>query len=212
MSTAELGQLRKIAGGTSRAARLRAAASLAAAVDERDAYMERHSFAVGELAARLAARLGLDETAVELTRLAGRLHDIGKLAIPEDVLRKRDPLTDDERRLLQRHCQIGFRMLDSLGVEPLATWVLHHHERWDGGGYPAGLSGDAIPLGARIIFIADAFDAMTTDRVYQDAISPEDALEELERCAGSQFDPEIVGTLRRHLSDPRVKRRARPRS
>jgi diguanylate cyclase (GGDEF)-like protein/putative nucleotidyltransferase with HDIG domain len=197
---AELGQLRTIADDTNRAARLHAAASLAAAVDERDAYMERHSLAVGELAAGLAARLGLDAATVELTRLAGRLHDIGKLAIPEDVLRKRRPLTDDERRLLQRHCQIGFRMLDSLGVEPVASWVLHHHERWDGTGYPSGLAGTAIPLGARIIFAADAFDAMTTDRVYQHAIPQEAALEELDRCAGTQFDPELVAALRDHLT------------
>ncbi|MDQ3875394.1 MAG: diguanylate cyclase, partial [Actinomycetota bacterium] len=109
VDSAEIGHLRRIADDTNRAARLRAAASLAEAVDERDAYIERHSFAVGELAARLAARLGLDASTVELMRLAGRLHDIGKLAIPEDILRKRGPLTKEERKLLQRHCQIGFR-------------------------------------------------------------------------------------------------------
>ncbi|MDQ3867723.1 MAG: diguanylate cyclase [Actinomycetota bacterium] len=200
-SAAEMGQLRQIADETNRAARLRAAASLAKAVDERDAYMERHSFAVGELAARLAARLGLDVATIELTRLAGRLHDIGKLAIPEDILRKHGPLTREERALLERHCQIGFRMLDSLGVEPVASWVLHHHERWDGTGYPSGLAGTEIPLGARIIFTADAFDAMTTNRVYQSAISQRQALEELERCAGTQFDPEIVATLRADLAE-----------
>ncbi|MDQ3859653.1 MAG: diguanylate cyclase [Actinomycetota bacterium] len=202
-SAAEMGQLRQVADETNRAARLRAAASLAKAVDERDAYMERHSFAVGELAARLAARLGLDVATIELTRLAGRLHDIGKLAIPEDILRKHGPLTREERALLERHCQIGFRMLDSLGVEPVASWVLHHHERWDGTGYPSGLAGTEIPLGARIIFTADAFDAMTTNRVYQSAISPRQALEELERCAGTQFDPEIVATLRADLAEAR---------
>jgi diguanylate cyclase (GGDEF)-like protein/putative nucleotidyltransferase with HDIG domain len=204
-SAAEMGQLRKVADETNRSARLRAAASLAKAVDERDAYMERHSFAVGELAARLAARLGLDVGTIELTRLAGRLHDIGKLAIPEDVLRKQGPLTAEERALLERHCQIGFRMLDSLGVEPVASWVLHHHERWDGRGYPSGLAGTEIPLGARIIFTADAFDAMTTDRVYQRAISSDEALDELDRCAGTQFDPAIVAMLRADVTDIRNK-------
>ena len=197
---AKLGDLRQVADDSDRANRLRAAGSLAQAVDERDAYTGRHSFAVGELAARVAVRLGLEPADVELTRLAGRLHDLGKLAIPEEILRKRGALTAEERRLLERHCQIGFRMLDSLGVEPVARWVLHHHERWDGGGYPSGLAGEDIPLGARIIFVADAFDAMTSNRVYRLGTSRERALAELERCAGSQFDPEIVEAFAAELS------------
>jgi diguanylate cyclase (GGDEF)-like protein/putative nucleotidyltransferase with HDIG domain len=197
---AEMGELRQIANESNRTARLRAAASLAQAVDERDAYMGRHSFAVGELAANIARRLGLDAPTVELTRLAGRLHDLGKLAIPEDILRKQGPLSDGERNLLQRHCQIGFRMLDSLGVEPVASWVLHHHERWDGDGYPGGLAGEEIPLGARIIFIADAFDAMTSDRVYRRGVPRDRALAELERCAGTQFDPELVDAFREEFA------------
>jgi HD-GYP domain-containing protein (c-di-GMP phosphodiesterase class II) len=94
--------------------------------------------------------------------------------------------------VLERHPQIGFRMLESLGVEPIADWVLHHHERWDGTGYPDGMRGEDIPLGARIIFVADAFDAMTSERVYRDSLSERDALAELERCSGTQFDPAIV--------------------
>ena len=198
---AELDELRRLAGEPDRTARLRAAASLAQAVDERDAYTGRHSFAVGELAGRLASRLGLAPADIELTRLAGRLHDLGKLAIPEDVLKKRGPLSEHERRLLERHCQIGFRMLDSLGVEPVASWVLHHHERWDGDGYPSGLAGPAIPLGARIIFVADAFDAMTSDRVYRRGVSSRSAVAELERCAGSQFDPQVVAAFKAELGD-----------
>ncbi len=193
--SAQMGDLRRVADQTDRNARLRAAASLAEAVDERDAYMSRHSIAVGDLAARLAGRLALDPGTVELIRLAGRLHDLGKLAIPEEILRKRDPLTDEERALLQRHPQIGFRMLDPLGVDPVAGWVLHHHERWDGGGYPSGLAREDIPIGARIIFIADAFDAMTSDRVYRRGIRRERALAELERCAGTQFDPDLVAAF-----------------
>ena len=113
-----------------RAARYRAAESLAKAVDERDAYTGSHSQRVGEYSARIARRLGADEPGVELTRLAGNLHDLGKLAIPEEVLRKSSSLSDAERLMLERHPQIGFKMLESLGVEPVAEWVLHHHERW----------------------------------------------------------------------------------
>jgi diguanylate cyclase (GGDEF)-like protein/putative nucleotidyltransferase with HDIG domain len=195
----ELKQLQQLAEGTDRAARYRAAASLAKAVDARDAYTGDHSTRVGELAARIARRLGVDEQQVELTRLAASLHDIGKLAIPEEILRKSSDLSDSERLVLQRHPQIGYRMLESLGVEPIAEWVMHHHERWDGDGYPDRLRGEDIPLGARIIFVADAYDAMTSERVYRERLSPLEALEELERCSGSQFDPVIVDAFSEEL-------------
>jgi diguanylate cyclase (GGDEF)-like protein len=191
----ELRTLKRLAAAEDRAVRYRAAASLAKAVDARDAYTGSHSHRVAELAGRVAARLGLPADEVELTRLAARLHDLGKLAIPEDLLRKPGPLTGSERRVLQRHPQIGFRMLDSLGVEPLAKLVLHHHERWDGNGYPDGLAADEIPLGARIIFAADAFDAMTSERVYRRRLARDQALAELTRCAGTQFDPRVVTTV-----------------
>ena len=195
----ELKQLQQLAEGTDRAARYRAAASLAKAVDARDAYTGSHSERVSELAARIARRLGLEEPQIELTRLAASLHDLGKLAIPEEILRKPSALNESERLVLQRHPQIGHRMLESLGVEPVADWVLHHHERWDGDGYPNRLRGDEIPLGARIIFVADAYDAMTSERVYRDPLAPRDALEELERCSGSQFDPLIVDAFAEEL-------------
>jgi diguanylate cyclase (GGDEF)-like protein/putative nucleotidyltransferase with HDIG domain len=197
----ELAELRRLAEGPDRAARLRAAASLAHAVDARDAYTGSHSYMVGELAARVAKRMGLESEQVELARLAGSLHDLGKLAIPEEILRKPGPLNEAERLVLERHPQIGFRMLDSLGVEPIASWVLHHHERWDGDGYPDRLGGDAIPLGSRILFVADAYDAMTTDRVYRSKLSHDRAISELERCAGTQFDPEIVAALLEELEE-----------
>jgi diguanylate cyclase (GGDEF)-like protein len=178
-----------------RAARHRAAESLAKAVDERDAYTGSHSQRVGDYSARIARRLGADEPGIELTRLAGNLHDLGKLAIPEEVLRKPNSLSDAERLMLERHPKIGFKMLESLGVEPVAEWVLHHHERWDGAGYPNRLVGDQIPLGARIIFVADAYDAMTSERAYRGALTQHDAIAELERCAGTQFDPAVVKAL-----------------
>jgi diguanylate cyclase (GGDEF)-like protein len=195
----EIKQLQQLAEGRDRAARYRAAASLAKAVDARDAYIGSHSDRVGELAARIARRLGVEESEVELTRVAASLHDLGKLAIPEEILRKPGALNTSERLVLQRHPQIGHRMLESLGVEPIAEWVLHHHERWDGAGYPNRLRGEEIPLGARIIFVADAYDAMTSERVYMEARSPSDALEELERCSGSQFDPAIVDACSEEL-------------
>ena len=191
----ELAELKRLAAGPDKAARYRAAASLAKAVDARDTYTGSHSERVSELAARVAVRIGLDAEQVELTRLAGSLHDLGKLAIPEEILRKPSTLTDSERLVLERHPQIGFRMLDSLGVDPVADLVLHHHERWDGAGYPDGQRADGIPLGARIIFVADAYDAMTSDRIYRPKRSSEAALAELRRCAGTQFDPGIVAAF-----------------
>ncbi|HEX2110703.1 MAG TPA: diguanylate cyclase [Gaiellaceae bacterium] len=196
-----MGELRRLAHQRDRRVRFLAAAGLARAVDARDAYTGEHSAEVGELAARIAARMGFESDEVELVRLAGSLHDVGKLAIPEDVLRKPGPLNEAERLVLERHPQIGFRMLDSLGVEPVATWVLHHHERWDGAGYPERLSGDDIPLGARILFVADAYDAMTTGRVYRGPLTHEEAVCELERCAGTQFDPNVVEAFKRELGE-----------
>jgi diguanylate cyclase (GGDEF)-like protein len=191
----DLPLLKRLGASRDRAARYRAAAGLAQAVDARDTYTGSHSKRVGELAARIAARMGVAEEEIELLRLAGSLHDLGKLAISEDLLRKVAPLTDDERAVLQRHPEIGFRMLEGLGVTPVAEWVLHHHERWDGRGYPDRKAGEQIPLGARILFVADAFDAMTSERVYRHRLDPAEALAELERCAGTQFDPEIVSAL-----------------
>jgi diguanylate cyclase (GGDEF)-like protein len=191
----ELAELRRLAGAKDRQARLRAAASLASAVDARDAYAGNHSQRVAELAVRLAARIGLSGEELELTQLAGSLHDLGKLALPENLLRKPSPLTEPEWTVLKEHTSLGSRMLESLGIGSVADWVLHHHERWDGTGYPDGLAGTEIPLGARILFVADAFDAMTSDGLYGKPCSPDEALSELVLCAGTQFDPSVVAAL-----------------
>jgi diguanylate cyclase (GGDEF)-like protein len=175
--------------------RLRAAASLADAVDARDAHAGAHSRRVGDLAALIGTRLDVDAEQIELLRLAGHLHDVGKLAIPEELLRKEDPLSGAELVVLQRHPEIGFQMIESLGLGPVADWVRYHHERWDGQGYPKGLAEEKIPLGARIIFAADSWDAMTSDRTYRRGLSIEQALEEIESLSGSQFDPEVVRAL-----------------
>jgi diguanylate cyclase (GGDEF)-like protein/putative nucleotidyltransferase with HDIG domain len=200
----ELADLRRLASRSDRAARFRAAGSLARAVDTRDAYTGSHSERVADLVARIAERMGLTPADVELARLAGSLHDLGKLAIPEEILRKPGRLTESERLVLERHPQIGFRMLESLGVDPVADWVLRHHERWDGTGYPDGLAGEDIPLGARIIFVADAFDAMTSDRIYRNPVSVREAVEELERCSGTQFDPDVVQAFLAEVGAARV--------
>jgi diguanylate cyclase (GGDEF)-like protein/putative nucleotidyltransferase with HDIG domain len=191
----ELSEFRKAARGADRAARFRAAAALARAVDSRDAYIGSHSSRVAGLAASIAEQLDLSAEEVELIRLAGSLHDLGKLALPEEILQKPATLSEAERLVIQRHPQIGHRMLESLGVEPIASWVLHHHERWDGSGYPDGIAGEEIPLGARIIFVADAFDAMTSDSLFGRAMTHGEALAELERCSGGHFDPVVVQAL-----------------
>ncbi|MGZ4462510.1 MAG: HD domain-containing phosphohydrolase [Gaiellaceae bacterium] len=188
-------QLERLGSHPDLHARLRAAASLADAVDARDAHAGAHSRRVGDLAARVGRRLGADDEQVELLRLGGHLHDVGKLAIPEEILRKAGPISESERLILERHSRIGFRMLESLGLGPVADWVLHHHERYDGNGYPAGLTGLEIPFGARIIFVADAWDSMTCERTYRPALSQERALAELESRAGTQFDPDVVHAL-----------------
>jgi diguanylate cyclase (GGDEF)-like protein len=178
--------------GTDREARFRAAAALARAVDARDAITGSHSERVAAIAGAIAEQLQMSRAEIDLVRLAGSLHDLGKLAIPEEILQKPAELSTAEWLVIRRHPQIGHRMLESLGIGPVADWVLHHHERWDGSGYPDGLSGEEIPVGSRIILVASAFDAMTFGRLYRRPLTQEQALAELERCSGTQFDPAIV--------------------
>src|SRR5439155_17630430 len=150
-------------------------------------------------------RMQLAEDQIELIPHAASFHELAKLAIPEQILRKPGPLNEAERLVLERHPQIGFRMLDSLGVEPVGNWVLHHHERRDGDGYPDRLAGPQIPLGARILLVADAYDAMTTDRVYRGRLTHDRAMTELERCAGTQFDPDVVAAFHAEFDEPRLR-------
>jgi diguanylate cyclase (GGDEF)-like protein len=199
-----VGHLHELASGFDRGARLGAASALVGALDARDACAGSHSERVGELAAACAARFELSPEQVELIRLAGRLHDLGKVAIPEEILHKPGPLTRRERLVIERHPRAGYEMLEGLEVEPVASWVLHHHERWDGDGYPSNLAGEQIPIGSRIILVADAYDAMLSDRVYRASMTPEAAVDELTRCAGSQFDPVVVEVFLEGLATERV--------
>ena len=187
--------------------RLDAAWGLAELMDTADGLREDddpsggHSLRVSSLAARLATRCGLEPAEVELVRLAARLHDLGKLAVPEEILRKPDNLETRDWQVLEEHPETARRILAALGAGAIADWVLHHHERWDGTGYPTGMAGTEIPLPARIIFVADAYDAITSGRPYRPARSESDALAELRSCAGSQFDPAVVAALTAELAD-----------
>jgi HD-GYP domain-containing protein (c-di-GMP phosphodiesterase class II) len=166
---------------------------LARAIEARDPYSSGHAARVTALAEVVAARLGWDEDQIDVLRIGAALHDIGKLSVSERVLRKPGPLSEQELAEVRAHPKEGARMLGLIGtLREAVPCVLHHHEHWDGRGYPAGRAGEAIPPGARVLAVADAFDAMTSDRPYRPALSPERAVAELERCAGTQFDPDVV--------------------
>jgi len=171
-------------------------ADLSRAIEARDPYSSGHSARVSILAEVVAARLGWDEDELEVLRMGAALHDIGKLAVSERVLRKSGPLDERELAEVRAHPEHGARMVSL--IKPLRAavpCVLHHHERWDGLGYPAGRAGAQIPPAARVLAVADAFDAMTSDRPYRSALAPERAIAELERCAGTQFDPQVVSVF-----------------
>jgi diguanylate cyclase (GGDEF)-like protein/putative nucleotidyltransferase with HDIG domain len=184
-----------VAGGE----QLAAAMLLAETLDVRDDGTARHSHTVGRYAGEIAAALGLDEGRVERIRAAGVLHDIGKLGVADSILKKPGPLDDEEWREMRRHSELGARILAHANLADIASWVLAHHERLDGKGYPHGLAGDAIPVEARILAVADAYEAMTADRAYRAAMPAEDAQAELCRVAGTQFDPVVVEAFLRVL-------------
>jgi diguanylate cyclase (GGDEF)-like protein/putative nucleotidyltransferase with HDIG domain len=174
--------------------------SLSATVDARDAYTAGHSRRVQQLALAIGRELGLSQAELDLLGHAALFHDIGKLAIPDAILLKPASLTEDEWELMQRHADEGARIIDRLGfLNDAVPAIRHHHERFDGTGYPDGLKGEEIPLGARIIHVADALDSMLTTRIYRAARPASEALEELRRAAGSQFCPRCVAALERIL-------------
>jgi diguanylate cyclase (GGDEF)-like protein/putative nucleotidyltransferase with HDIG domain len=175
------------------------ASALARAVDAKDSYTRSHCQTVSELCAVIAAELGFEGDRLARMRLAGLLHDVGKIGVPDAILNKPAKLTDDEYDVMQAHSVLGYEIVEAAGLPEEARWVRHHHERVDGRGYPDRLAGQEIPLESRIILVADAFEAMTSDRPYRQAPGREFAIAELQRGAGSQFDADVVEALCRVL-------------
>jgi diguanylate cyclase (GGDEF)-like protein len=171
------------------------AAALARAVDAKDAGTRSHSETVAQLCVAIGERLRIEPEELERLRLAGLLHDVGKIGVADAILQKPDVLAPDEHSAMTEHVEIGHAILLAAELPTEAHWVLHHHERFDGGGYPAGLRGAAIPVQSRIIAVADAFEAMTGTRPYREAIPVEDAIGELQANAGTQFDVRCVDAL-----------------
>ena len=188
--------------------------ALGSALDLKDAETEGHCQRVTAFCISIAKTMPVPETYLPILARAAFLHDIGKMAIPDGILRKPGPLTDEEKKIMRTHCEIGYNMLIRIPfLRDAAEIVLAHQEFYDGSGYPRGLRSDQIPLGARIFTIADSLDAMISDRPYRRALPMPHAREEIKRCSGSQFDPEVVKVflsipeqhwieLREHLGSP----------
>jgi HD-GYP domain-containing protein (c-di-GMP phosphodiesterase class II) len=172
------------------------AEALSAALEAKDSYTAAHSRSLVQRAEAVGRRLGMSGAALRSLRYAAVFHDIGKLAVPEAILNKPGPLTEDEFAVVKRHTVVGEQILAPVEfLEEVLPLVRGAHERWDGAGYPDGLAGEEIPLGARIVFACDTYDAMTTDRPYRAALPEEEARTELRRVAGTQLDPRVVDAL-----------------
>ena len=184
--------------------------ALAFAIDAKDHYTQDHSRSVSRIAAQIARQMNLPDSHIEEIRLGGIVHDIGKIGVPESVLNKPSRLTSEEYAVMKNHAPLGAKILEPLkvkAIERIRGMVRHHHEMIDGTGYPDRLKGEQIPLGARIITVADCFDTMVSERAYKPGRSIDKAVEELHRCRGTQFDPEIVAAFVRALEnvgDPRT--------
>jgi len=165
-------------------------------LEAKDVHSRGHSARVADLAAMIAVEMGASEAEIEAIRTAGRLHDIGKIGIHEMVLNKEGPLTPEERAHVRQHVTLGAEILAPLGnLGEVVPYVRHHHEQWDGRGYPDGLSGEAIPLGARILCAAEVYDALTTERPYQEKRDPAAALERIQELVGNVIDPSVFQAL-----------------
>ena len=176
--------------------------ALLAAVDARDSYTGSHSVAVAVYAVEIGRRLALSTTAMRQLRLAALLHDVGKIGVPDRILNKPGPLTPEETKVMRRHPAIALNILRSMkGFRGCRAMILHHHERYDGGGYPSGLSGERIPVGARIVAVADAVDTMLSPRSYKPAYAVHEVRNELMEEMGRQFDPLVVGATLAWLED-----------
>ena len=175
------------------------AESLGNAIDAKDHYTCSHSEEVAVVAQMLAVELGLPSRECELLHIAGHLHDIGKIGLPDSILKKTGRLTSDEYEVVKMHPAMGADIVKPVasvsGLDQLTGIILHHHERYDGRGYPHGLKGDQIPFGARLIAVADTLSAMASNRPYRDALEFSKIVEEIKDCSGSQFDPLVVGAF-----------------
>jgi len=179
--------------------RVRPLQVLTGVLEERYEDLHLHGRAVAGYSAMIARELELDNDMIERVALAGELHDVGKVSVPEATLLKDGPLTESEWVAVKRHPETGEQLLLSANLDDLAQWVVAHHERPDGQGYPHGMAHDAIPLPAMILSVADSYDAMRTERVYQGALSEVAAVAELSEHSGSQFDPDVVSAFFRCL-------------
>jgi HD-GYP domain-containing protein (c-di-GMP phosphodiesterase class II) len=167
--------------------------ALANALEAKDEYTGDHARALAEMAMTVGAELGLSGDRLKMLELAALFHDIGKIGVPSEIIRKGGPLTAGERSIVRRHPEIGEQILAPVPfLQPIRPMVRACHERWDGKGYPDGLAAEGIPLEARIVFVCDAYHAMTTDRPYRAALPEREAIRRLRRAAGKQFDPRIV--------------------
>ena len=184
--------------------------ALAVAIEAKDPYTWRHSAEVSNWAAKIALQVGLSQAEIEDIKLAGIVHDVGKIHVPEDVLSKPSPLTPTEFDLVKSHAAWGAKILEPLKMTALERIVRHHHESFDGQGYPDCLRGEQIPLGARIMTVADAFEAMVSARAYRKARPVEEALAELQRCRGTQFDPLVVDAFLRSIQSLGGQQRSEP--
>jgi len=173
-------------------ARLRSVLALARALDARDAYTARHSQNVARYAVAISQQLGWAPEQQELLRIAGLLHDVGKIGVRDSVLQKPGQLTEAEWEEMRQHPTLSARVIAGIAPDEIVPWVVAHHERYDGRGYPRALAGDQIPLAARILTVADTFDAMTSSRAYRPALPVLWAVHELVASVGAQFDPNVV--------------------